>query len=364
MSSTRAETSGKRKERGIFERPVGSGIWWARYADQHGKIHREKVGPKSLARDVYRKRKTEVREGRFFPERIGKRDVLFEETVDDYLARVKGRLRSYKDVERHGTMWKGHFANRTLRSIVPGDIERYVAGRSKEVAPASVNRELAFLKRLFNVAIEDGKADSNPMRAVKLFKENNARVRFLSEDEEERLLSEVEEKQRSPIIIAINTGLREAEEFQLRWEHVDFKTGIITVPRSKSGETRRLPMNDTVRATLRQLPSRFRSEWVFPSRKGTTPLNPLNFIRRAFRPALAKAKIADFRWHDLRHTFASRLVMKGVDLRTVQELMGHKTIAMTLRYSHLSPAHQLEAVQRLVGATSTRTDTGVIDDKK
>ena len=106
-------------------------------------------------------------------------------------------------------------------------------------------------------------------------------------------------------------------------------------------------MNDDLRAILRTLPSRMRSEWLFPSETGETPLDAKNFLHRVFTPALKRAGISDLRWHDLRHTFASRLVMAGVDARTVQTLMGHKTLAMTERYSHLSPAHKLAAVQRL-----------------
>jgi integrase len=150
------------------------------------------------------------------------------------------------------------------------------------------------------------------------------------------------------VVVALHTGLRRGEQFRLRWsEHVDFTTGIVTVADSKSEEPRHVPMNDTVRAVLRALPSRLKSRWVFPSETGETPLDAQNFVNRVFLPALRRAKIGDFHWHDLRHTFASRLVMAGVDLRTVQELLGHKTLVMTLLYAHLSPEHQLEAVQRL-----------------
>ena len=105
-------------------------------------------------------------------------------------------------------------------------------------------------------------------------------------------------------------------------------------------------MNDTVRELLRALPSRLKSAWVFPSETGDTPLDAQNFVNRVFTKALRKTGIEDFSWHCLRHTFASRLVMAHVDLRTVQELLGHKTLAMTLRYSHFA-AHQLDAVQCL-----------------
>jgi len=119
-------------------------------------------------------------------------------------------------------------------------------------------------------------------------------------------------------------------------------------------------MNHTVRAIVNDAAAVARGPWVFPSRTGVTAQETRNYMHRVFMPALKNTGIENFCWHDLRHTFASRIVMAGVDLRTVQELMGHKSIEMTLRYAHLSPEHQLEAVQRLDRrqATDTRADTG------
>ena len=351
--------SGKRRTRGVFERPAGSDIWWVRYTDEHGRLHRERVGSKSLALKVYRKRKNEVQERRFFPERIRRKEVLLADMITEHLGRVKGILRSYYSYELYGRYFTAALGTKALRQIVPGDIERYVAKRIREVAPASVNRELQFLKHLFNVAIADGKADTNPVRGVKLFKENNKRVRFLTDDEETQLREAIGETEWPMVAVAIHSGLRQSEQFNLGWEHVDFTTGILTVPRSKHGEARRIPMNDTVREILRTRASRLKSPYVFPSQTGQTPINARNYMNRVFLKALKRAGIDGFRWHDLRHTFASRLVMRGVDLRTVQELLGHKTVAMTQRYSHLSPEHQLDAVQRLNRKpTDTTTDTG------
>ena len=137
-----------------------------------------------------------------------------------------------------------------------------------------------------------------------------------------------------------HTGLRRGEEFGLQWEHVDFTAGVVTIPRSKSGEARRVPMNDTVRAVLRDLPSRLKNGWVFPSRTGKTALDAENFVRRVFLPALAAATIENFRWHDLRHTWASWLRQSGaVGLDMIQELGGWKQRSMVQRYSHLSVEH-------------------------
>ena len=305
--------------------------------------------------NVYHKRKTEVQERRFFPERLKRRDILVASMIDDYLARVKGRIRSYVNWERYGNAWKEALAGKTLRAVTPGDVERYAARRRADgMADASVNRELTFLRCVFNVAREDGKADTNPVLSKFFVKENNQRVRYLTDEEEPKLRAALGDVEWTKAAVALNTGLRQSNQFQLRWTDVNFDTGTITVRRSKSGEAYHVPMNDDVRAVLRDLPSRLRSEWVFPSDTGHTPLDAKNYMHRVFNPALKRARLAGFRWHDLRHTFASRLVMAGVDIRTVQELMGHKTLAMTLRYTHLSPAHRLDAVQRL---TRPRTDT-------
>lgn len=214
---------------------------------------------------------------------------------------------------------------------MPDDIAEYATeGRERDGrAPATINRELAFLRRVFNAAIASRVAETNPVRSRKqggvFTKENNQRVRHLLAEEETALAREIPNPgDWSKIVVAVHTGLRRGEQFWLRWEHVDFTTGIVTIADSKSGEPRHIPMNDTVRAVLRALPSRLKGPWVFPSETGETPLDAQNFVNRVFLPALRRARIENFQWHDLRHTFASRLVMAGVDLRTVQELLGHK----------------------------------------
>jgi integrase len=163
--------------------------------------------------------------------------------------------------------------------------------------------------------------------------------------------------------VALNTGFRRTNCFKLRWaEDVDFEAGTIRARDPKGGRDYHVPMNDELRSILRALPSRLRSPWVFPSDTGQTALDSQNFINRIFTPALRRAGIADFSWHDMRHSFASRLAMAGESLRTIQELMGHQTPAMTLRYMHLSPAHKLDAVNRLVRhPTGTETGTGGVE---
>jgi integrase len=351
------QTSGK-KHRGVYEQPLGSNVWWILYYDQYGKRHREKVGPKGLAIIAYQKRKTEIREGKFLPEKVNerRRAMLFEDMLTTYLDEYsKVNKRSYKTDLAMAVRLRRELSGKTLQEITTQDVERLKAKLKQEIAPATVNLHLALLKHLYTKAMEWGKTEKNPAKPVKFFRANNARVRYLTDEEEAQLKAVFLPEHWNKVEVAINTGMRRGEQFNLKWANVNFQTGVLTIPRSKHGEAHHIPMNDRVVEILRSLPSRMKSLYVFPSETGETPLNANNFINRVWNPAREQANLADLHWHDLRHTFASRLVMAGVDLRTVQELMGHKTITMTLRYTHLSPTHQREAVQRLIQEPTATT---------
>jgi integrase len=177
--------------------------------------------------------------------------------------------------------------------------------------------------------------------------ENNARIRFLSEEEEKRLREAI--KRRFPIHlpefdVALNTGMRKGEQFGLEWPQVSLHRKRIRLERTKNGSDREIPMNKTCLGVFEALyATRPHDGRIFLSRYGRDLSNP----RKWFELALAESKLTNFRWHDLRHTFISRLVMKDVNLRTVQELAGHKTISMTTRYAHLAPEHNQAAIEKL-----------------
>ena len=142
-----------------------------------------------------------------------------------------------------------------------------------------------------------------------------------------------------PILVtAIHTGMRRGEILQLKWPDVDSKNRMITIQLSKSGKKRMIPIDNTLMETLTALPSRFQKGYVFPSR--VKPGQPMVDLNHTFRRLVDKVGIENVRFHDLRHTFASHLVMNGVDIKTVQELLGHANVTMTMRYSHLAPVHR------------------------
>jgi integrase len=138
--------------------------------------------------------------------------------------------------------------------------------------------------------------------------------------------------------------MRKSEILNLKWDNVDLKHGFILLDRTKNGERREIPINNTLRSTLQGITKRLDVPYVFfDPKKG----KPYQNVKRSFKTALRRAKIQDFKFHDQRHTFASHLVMAGIDLTTVKELLGHKTLTMTLRYAHLAPAHKVNAVNVL-----------------
>jgi integrase len=218
---------------------------------------------------------------------------------------------------------------------------------------------------VYRQGCKNRKISVNPAREIERRKENNLRDRYLLAQEEAALrlaIGSVCPERLPELDIALHTGMRRSEQYSCDWSWVDLERRVLTVPRSKHGEKRRVYLNDSAVAAFMQL-------WRFSEGRGKVfsnlyKSNDTTGAREWFEKALSAADIRNFRWHDLRHTFASRLVMKGVDIRTVQELMGHKTIQVTLRYAHLAPQHQLEAVQRLCdtgvaqnGATDTKTST-------
>jgi integrase len=337
--------SGKRVERGD---------WWIRWACSHGHLHRARVGPKSLANNESQRHRTE----RTCPARAIKPSrYLLRDVIDEYLSTTKGIKRSWKDDERYAKVWKDRLGGRALDEITPAELERIRTGRldrapgddgtRRAVTAATANREFAFLRRVYNIAIRDDKTDRNPVSKLTALREPSGRVRYLSDEEETALLKALStDEDRHRVTVLLQTGCRRSEFLGLRWRDIDFKAGVLTVPRSKNDDTRHVPMTSTVRAILSHRPRRLDpSVLVFPNSEGH---RDLRCAEKTVPAALRAARIEDFRFHDLRHSFASRLAMEGVDLMTIRELMGHKTMAMTLRYSHLSPGHRQTAIERLV----------------
>jgi integrase len=223
---------------------------------------------------------------------------------------------------------------------------------------ATVDRHFAFLRHVLMLAVKDGKLTGNPVSAIKFLPEER-RTRFLTHAELTRLEKIMLSNDWRLVAFAIETGLRREEQFKLRWDQIDLETGVITVPLPKGGLTRHIPLSDGAKAILRSLESFIRSPWAFPSPKDQLkPWNAQSFVNHVFMPALRKAGILGACWHTLRHTAASRRVMAGVDLVSVKEILGHRDIQTTLRYSHLSPGHLREAINRgSLAGTVTETVT-------
>jgi site-specific recombinase XerD len=227
----------------------------------------------------------------------------------------------------------------------PSEIDAWL--KEHDWAPATKNRYKNVFGKTFKIALADGKVSGNPARLVEQRPENNARIRFLSDDEEKIIRAVINRRcpdHMEELDIALNTGMRKGEQYSVEWPEVSFKRKRIQLEETKNGSSREIPMNKTCLAAYEALYKRRpHNGRVHQSKYG----KDLNDSRTWFELVIEEAKISDFTWHCLRHTFISRLVMKGVDLRTVQELAGHKTITMTVRYAHLAPEHNQAAIEKL-----------------
>ena len=331
---------------GVF---VKNGTFWIDYyAD--GRRKREKVGPsKSLAEKALMKRRVQVAEGKFLDIKKEPR-IRFKEFADIYAENYAKKKRSWESTDKmYLKKLKAFFGEKYLHEITPFLVRKYQAARREQYtyrktkpAVAYINRELACLKCMFSLAIEWEHAKDNPVKKVKFDKENNSRTRFLEKEELTRLLECCHPVLRAIVLVAVNTGMRKGELCTLKWRDVDFQRGFATLYRTKNGEIRNVPLNRTAKETLMSIPKHASSPYIFCNSKG----NLYNFTT-PFLKALEKAKIKDFRFHDLRHTAASYLAMSGVDLNTIRDILGHKSLAMVLRYAHLSKSHQANAVSIL-----------------
>lgn len=248
---------------------------------------------------------------------------------------------------------------------------------------STVNRDIGALKPVFSRAVDWRILPENPLKPIKPIKDSSDPIiRYLDKDEEKRLRTALDKREKRErdarkrgnqwrsirkyellpdipethyvdylkpaVLLSINTGIRQGELINLLWDDVHFEPSQYLYIRgeySKSSKGRHVPLNDEAKAVLTQWKMQHNGKGlVFPGREG----KPIAEVKTAWRKLLIDAEILDFRWHDMRHHFASRLVMAGVDLDTVRELLGHSDLKMTLRYAHLAPEHKAAAVQKLM----------------
>lgn len=327
---------------GVYQRGDN---WYIDYYVK-GRRKRKKIGPsKKLALQVLK----DVQVKMIKKEYLGvyeEKKISFSNYSQQYLEYSKAN-KAFSTYNRHDRIsinrLEPYFKDKYIYEITPQMIERYKAKRLETVSPASVNRELATLKNMFTMAIKWGYVKTNPAKEVKLLKEPPGRLRYLKPEEVKALFPSCSDHIRPIIVTALNTGMRKGELQKLKWADVDFKNRKITVVEAKNNESRVVPINKTLHKELFSLSKKSKGEYVFSDENGL----PYGDIKKSFLKALNQAKIEDFRFHDLRHTFGSYLVMQGVNLKTVQQIMGHKDIRMTMRYAHLSPEYVQKAVETL-----------------
>ena len=216
----------------------------------------------------------------------------------------------------------------------------------KRVRPATVNRELACLKALFTFFIDTDVVAKNPVRGVKFLEENNQQTRVLSCTEERAYFEKASPMLRDIARLILETGMRPEEVYTIRPENVDLARKTLQIPRGKTPAARRL-VNLTSGAleVLTWRMTRLQTPYLFPCE--SDPERPIPKVNNAHDRAVKESKVARFRLYDLRHTWATRAAMSGIDLVTLAAMLGHSRIQMVLRYAHPTQAHQAKAMEQL-----------------
>ena len=329
----------------------GSDVWKTSFRYKGKRIQQSLGKNKKLAQAIEAKLRTEVVEGTYFEKRIGHNksfNALMDKFMQEYAPTVSENMQSaYKCYLKNLSRY---FGNPGLDSMKPRLIAGYKVHRRGEGASSStINRELYMLSKAFNLAVKEWEwLSENPVNKVSKEREDNERDRWLSYEDEARVLGECPDWLRDIIIFDLHTGLRQDELLSLEWKRVDLPLETILIQKTKNGKPKTLPLN-RVALDILKAKSKVRSvknDLVFLSRSGIK-INR-RYLWKVFKKALNRAGIEDFTFHDLRHTFATRLVQKGEDIYKVAKLMGHKDIRMTQRYAHHSSESLRSGVEVLV----------------
>ena len=335
---------------------VRNGVWHTCIRHNGKKIQRSLKIPvgtlknKKIAKDIESKIKVQLIEENYFDKPIGS-NKTFEQMIEKFVKEYTPTLsaNTQKAYKYYLNNFRRFFGDPKISSMTPKMITRYKVERRQNGASSStINRELYTLSKAFSLAVNEWEwLNANPVSKVSKEKEDNERDRWLSSDEEKRLLNYCPGWLIDIVVFALHTGLRQDELLSLEWPRVDFSRRTILIQKTKTGKPRTLPVNRVALGILeeRSKVGSIKNDLVFLSANGTK-FNRHN-IKRAFKRSLMRAGIKNFRFHDLRHTFATRLVQKSEDLYKVAKLLGHRNIKMTQRYAHHCPESLRSGVEVL-----------------
>jgi integrase len=331
--------------RGLYKR---GRVWWIRYSYQ-GQIIRQAIGPdRRLAEQALQAIRGDIVRGSFKLRRIEERKT-FAEMAEEYMTEKAGKRSLGRDKTSLSNL-APVFGQKPLHLVTKRDIEAYSRERASKVKGATVNRELALLRHLFNIAIDKGYTDNNPARGFKKFPEAPWRHKFFfSESEIEKLMNASAPHLRSILAVAFGTGLRKGDILKLKWRDVDLDRGIISIQMQKTGEPVEIPLIPMLQDLLRQMKSHA-GPYQFVFSLGSSGQG-IGDIKTAFRAALRRSGLAEkgYRFHDIRRTFARMLYNQGVILTKIQRLLGHKSVLTTERYLGVKFEETREAILSLDG---------------
>lgn len=277
------------------------------------------------------------------------KNCLIENITPNKIEDFKAFLANYKTKNKIKINNPNYGKNGCRKKYIYKEIEI-----EKKRANSTINRHIEMLSKMFNLCIDNGLIESNPCRSVGQLREENFKIRFLTPEEEKALYNAIEELEnegkdnykylKNIITCALQTGMRRAEIFNLKWSQIDFKEGFIEVLKTKSGKARKIPISPRLDVVLKNILVTSNNEYVFINPETNKPYKD---IKKAFSTVLQRANIKNFRFHDLRHTVATRMVESGTDLVVVQEILGHSSIQTTMRYAHPVPENKKRAIECL-----------------